>query len=172
MTYSMVRTFFCRTNRTPATPWKVNEMKSRLTKLWLIPWALIAAIPIFGWVARLTAIPVATIWTLRHGVVAGLAVGVATVRVSLSPSVAGSFLAGASQGPFESESSETLGSRKPHRAGDGRRRRSVGISGAHGSRWCSLASLIVICGWLSPAIALDASHADRTTFELNTAMHP
>jgi hypothetical protein len=55
----------------------VNEMKSRLTKLQLIQWALIAAIPIFGWVAEIDRDPGNNDWTWRHGVVAGLALWVA-----------------------------------------------------------------------------------------------
>jgi hypothetical protein len=48
-------------------------MKSELTKLRLIQWALIAVIPILGWVAELGRGPGSNDWTLRHWVVTGLA---------------------------------------------------------------------------------------------------
>jgi hypothetical protein len=55
----------------------VNEVKSKLTKLRLIQWALIAAIPIFGWVAEIGRDPGSNDWTLRHWVVVALALWVA-----------------------------------------------------------------------------------------------
>ena len=54
-------------------------MKTRIPKLRLIQWALIAAIPIFGWIAEIDRDPGSNDWTLRHGVVAGLALWVALV---------------------------------------------------------------------------------------------
>ena len=33
--------------------------------------------------------------------------------------------------------------------------------GAHGSWWCPLAGLVVLCGWLTSATALDTSDADH-----------
>jgi hypothetical protein len=48
-------------------------MKSRLRKLRLIQLALIASIPIFGWIAEVAFFPGSNDWTLRHWSVAGLA---------------------------------------------------------------------------------------------------
>ena len=48
-------------------------MKSKLTKLRLIQWALIAVTPILGWVAEIGRNPGSNDWTLRHWAVTGLA---------------------------------------------------------------------------------------------------
>ena len=51
----------------------MNEIKAKLTKLRLIQWALIAVIPILGWVAEIGRNPGSNDWTLRYWVVTGLA---------------------------------------------------------------------------------------------------
>ena len=51
----------------------MNEMKSKLRRLRLIQLAMIAVIPIFGWVAEFGRDPGSSDWTLRHWLVTGLA---------------------------------------------------------------------------------------------------
>jgi F0F1-type ATP synthase membrane subunit c/vacuolar-type H+-ATPase subunit K len=51
----------------------VNEMKSKLRRLRLIQIAMIAVIPIFGWVAEFGRDPGSNDWTWRHWLVTGLA---------------------------------------------------------------------------------------------------
>lgn len=55
----------------------MNEIKSKLKKLRLIQLALIAVIPIFGWVAEIGRDPGSSEWSLRHWLVTGLALWVA-----------------------------------------------------------------------------------------------
>jgi F0F1-type ATP synthase membrane subunit c/vacuolar-type H+-ATPase subunit K len=50
----------------------MSEMKSKLRKLRIIQLALIAVIPIFGWVAEIDRRRGSSDWTLQHWLVAGL----------------------------------------------------------------------------------------------------
>ena len=47
-------------------------------------------------------------------------------------------------------------------------REGVGTSSAHGSRWCFLASPVVLRGSFIPATSLDAPHADHECPDLST----
>lgn len=51
----------------------MDEMKSKLRKLRLIQFVLIAVIPIFGWVAEIGRDPGSSDWTLKHWLVTGVA---------------------------------------------------------------------------------------------------
>jgi hypothetical protein len=51
----------------------VNELKARLSKLRLVQIAIIASIPMFGWVAEISRDPGNSGWTLKHWLVTGLA---------------------------------------------------------------------------------------------------
>ena len=51
----------------------MNQLKASLSKLRLFQFAMIAAIPMFGWVAEMARHPGSNNWTLWHWVVASVA---------------------------------------------------------------------------------------------------
>lgn len=146
----------------------MNEMKSKSRKLRLIQAAYIVAIPLFGWVAESICGRGSSHWTSWHWLMAGLALYAAFVGFFLRRR-----LMRRSEETLAKDASNPKALKQweaGHLIGFASAEAIViwGVVVTHGSWRCPLASLVVLCGRLTSAAALDAPDVDHNTgFDLN-----